>query len=118
MSRKMNRKILLCLLVCLGCCMNSLKAQDHYKPTWKSLDSRPVPDWFQNAKFGIFIHWGPYSVPAWSPKGTYSEWYQYWLQEETNSFKIKVSRGVWPTPYKLNRKKQVHNWQEFNDFLA
>lgn len=54
-----------------------------YAANWESLDSRPVPEWFSDAKFGIFIHWGPYSVPAWSPKGTYSEWYQYWLQEKT-----------------------------------
>lgn len=54
-----------------------------YAPNWESLDSRPVPHWFADAKFGIFIHWGPYSVPAWSPKGTYSEWYQYWLQNKT-----------------------------------
>lgn len=59
----------------------TLKAQD-YKPTWESLDSRPVPAWFENAKFGIFIHWGVYSVPAWSPKGVYSEWYQHWLQNK------------------------------------
>lgn len=54
-----------------------------YEPNWESLDSRPIPEWFQDAKFGIFIHWGPYSVPAWSPKGTYSEWYQYWMQGKT-----------------------------------
>ncbi|MFD1614120.1 alpha-L-fucosidase [Gelatiniphilus marinus] len=60
-----------------------LTAQHKYQPTWESLDARPIPDWFQDAKFGIFIHWGPYSVPAWSPKGTYSEWYQYWLQNKT-----------------------------------
>ncbi len=45
---------------------------------WKAIDARPVPDWFSDAKFGIFIHWGPYSVPAWSPVGTYTEWYQHW----------------------------------------
>lgn len=55
-------------------------ATAQYKPTWESLDSRPVPAWFENAKFGIFIHWGVYSVPAWAPKGVYSEWYQHWLQ--------------------------------------
>lgn len=55
-------------------------AQKEYQPTWESLDGRPVASWFKEAKLGIFIHWGPYSVPAWSPKGTYSEWYQYWLQ--------------------------------------
>ncbi len=62
---------------------NGLWGQKHYEPTWESLDSRPVAQWFDDAKFGIFIHWGPYSVPAWSPKGTYSEWYQYWLQSKT-----------------------------------
>ena len=30
-----------------------------------------APGWFADAKFGIFIHWGPYSVPAWAPVGTY-----------------------------------------------
>ncbi len=54
-----------------------------FEPNWNSIDSRPIPDWFGDAKFGIFIHWGPYSVPAWSPKGTYSEWYQYWLEKKT-----------------------------------
>jgi alpha-L-fucosidase len=51
-----------------------------YEPTWESLESRPFPSWFEDAKFGIFIHWGPYSVPAWTPKGVYSEWYQNWLE--------------------------------------
>ncbi len=46
-----------------------------YQPTWSSIDRRPVPAWFADAKFGIFIHWGVYSVPAWAPKGKYSEWY-------------------------------------------
>ena len=51
-----------------------------YKPTWESLDRRPIPKWFQNAKFGIFIHWGVYSVPAWRKVtegryASYAEWY-------------------------------------------
>ena len=45
-----------------------------YEPTWESLDSRPLPAWYDRAKFGIFIHWGVYSVPAFS-----SEWFwNYW----------------------------------------
>ncbi|MGS0524325.1 alpha-L-fucosidase [Zobellia nedashkovskayae] len=39
-------------------------AQKPYEANWKSIDSRPVPEWYTDAKFGIFIHWGPYSVPA------------------------------------------------------
>ena len=42
---------------------------------WQAIDDRPTPQWWRDAKFGIFIHWGPYSVPAFSKVGTYSEWY-------------------------------------------
>ena len=51
-----------------------------YQPNWESLDNRPVPQWFKDAKFGIFIHWGVYAVPGWSTKGNYAEWYQQGLQ--------------------------------------
>jgi len=69
----------------IGLIMVSLSnsQEKKYEPNWQSLDSRPTPSWFEDAKFGIFIHWGPYSVPAWTPKGTYSEWYQYWLQTKS-----------------------------------
>ena len=39
-------------------------AQKKYNPTWESLDSRPTPAWFEDAKFGIFIHWGLYAMAA------------------------------------------------------
>ena len=52
----------------------SLTAQT-YQPTWESVDKRPTPQWFSDAKFGIFIHWGIYSVPAFAPVGKYAEWY-------------------------------------------
>ncbi len=50
-----------------------------YQPIWQSLDSRPVPQWYRDVKFGIFIHWGVYSVPAFCSKGNYAEWYQHAL---------------------------------------
>ncbi|MBN2281373.1 MAG: alpha-L-fucosidase [Candidatus Marinimicrobia bacterium] len=71
------------LLVVFTLISSLIADENRYQPDWESLDSRPVPEWFSEARFGIFIHWGPYSVPAWSPKGTYSEWYQYWLQNKT-----------------------------------
>ena len=46
-----------------------------YEPRWDSLDRRPTPPWFLDAKFGIFIHWGVYSVPAWGAPKSYAEWY-------------------------------------------
>jgi alpha-L-fucosidase len=54
-------------------------AADPYEPKWESLDKRPIPGWFQDAKFGIFIHWGVYSVPAWGAPQQYAEWYWYRL---------------------------------------
>ena len=41
-----------------------------FQPNWQSLTTYKVPDWYKDAKFGIFIHWGVYSVPAYG-----SEWY-------------------------------------------
>lgn len=70
------------LFIMIVTIISSITLAQKYEPNWESLDQRPVAPWFEDAKFGIFIHWGPYSVPAWSPKGTYSEWYQYWLQSE------------------------------------
>src|SRR6185312_8588372 len=46
-----------------------------FEPTWESLANYTVPDWYQDGKFGIFIHWGVYSVPAfgneWYPRNMY-----------------------------------------------
>ncbi len=76
----MKKKSLLFIVLLIFIKIN---AQNNiYQPTWESLDTRPTPAWFKNAKFGIFIHWGIYSVPMWSPKGTYEEWYKYWLDNK------------------------------------
>ncbi len=58
--------------------------EKQYEPTWESLNTRPTPPWFNEARFGIFIHWGVYAVPAWSGKGTYAEWYWQWMNDPNN----------------------------------
>src|SRR5277367_4697168 len=55
---------------------SSIAVAQTYQPTWESLDARTIPEWYRNGKFGIFIHWGVYSVPGFCPKGGYAEWYQ------------------------------------------
>jgi alpha-L-fucosidase len=62
--------------------------QQRYQPNWESIDARPTPQWFRDAKFGVFICWGLYSVPAWTPVGHYAEWYQYWLREKSFDGKV------------------------------
>jgi alpha-L-fucosidase len=68
------------LLIAASLLLTSGLSAQTYQANWESLDKRPVPQWFKDAKFGIFIHWGVYAVPGWSTKGNYAEWYQYGLQ--------------------------------------
>ena len=62
-----------------------------YNQTWKSICSHPVPEWFRNEKFGIYTHWGPYTVPAYGgsskvlagERGAYnSAWYPMYMYDE------------------------------------
>jgi len=57
-----------------------------FRPDWQSLSKYEVPEWYKDAKFGIFIHWGLYSVPAFG-----SEWYprqMYLAGTEENQHQI------------------------------
>lgn len=51
-------------------------AEGPFRPDWESLQNYKVPEWYMDAKFGIFIHWGVYSVPAfgneWYPRNMYN----------------------------------------------
>lgn len=51
-----------------------------WKPTPGSIDSHQAPEWFNDAKFGMFIDWGPWSVAGWAPKkaegAMYPDWYE------------------------------------------
>ncbi|TVR71657.1 MAG: alpha-L-fucosidase [Marinilabiliales bacterium] len=84
----MVRSILLFIVVTICCASYS---QERYEANWESINSRPVPEWFSDAKFGIFLHWGLYSVPAWGPVDgsvyeKYAEWYwRRMMQPETSA---------------------------------
>src|SRR6266702_2176797 len=56
--------LLLCFLV--SPCLQA-QSPSHYEPRLESLDKHPLPQWYADAKLGIFIHWGLYSVPGWAP---------------------------------------------------
>jgi alpha-L-fucosidase len=93
----------------------SAAAPRKFDPTWDSLKQHRVPEWYNNAKLGIFIHWGLYSVPAWAPTtgelnavppadwfklNPYAEWY-------LNSLRIEDS----PT-----RKHHEETWGKGYDY--
>ena len=50
----------LCVVGVAALLAPGLRAETHYDANWASLDARPCPQWYLDAKFGIFIHWGVY----------------------------------------------------------
>lgn len=76
-----------------------------YEPNWDSLDSRPLPEWYDEAKVGIFIHWGVYSVPSYG-----TEW--FWIN-------WRGSQNPNYTEFMERNFKPGFTYQEFaNDFNA
>ncbi|KAI8335348.1 alpha-L-fucosidase-domain-containing protein [Chlamydoabsidia padenii] len=62
-----------------------LSERGDYHQDERSLERHQAPQWLREAKFGIFIHWGVYSVPSWAKVGQfYSEWY-WWQLMQKNS---------------------------------
>jgi len=72
-----NLKIAILFLFTLA---GKVYAQDA-NPDFAAIYKREIPAWFNEAKFGIFVVWGPYSVPAYVPNG-YAEWYWQRMQNE------------------------------------
>lgn len=67
--------------------LSNLKAQELYQPTWESLETHKMPQWYDDSKIGLSMHWGVYSVPAWAPreKGiSYAEWYGNRMNNKNN----------------------------------
>jgi alpha-L-fucosidase len=91
---KLMRGAAFFVLLIFAPCLLAQSTDQKFAPNWKSLDQRPIPSWFGDSKFGIFIHWGVYSVPAWSPAGTYSEWYWNHLMKGKSGSKDKEA-AVW-----------------------
>lgn len=75
------RKIkIIVMAVALALAGVSAQAQ-RVEPTWESINQRGYPEWFSDAKLGIFVHWGLYSVPAFAHETGYAEWFYRGLME-------------------------------------
>ncbi len=68
--------------------------EDDYEEAKKALAERPYPQWFKDAKLGIFIHWGLYSVPSYSSKEGYAEWFLRGMQTKSPE-RIKFIEDVY-----------------------
>jgi alpha-L-fucosidase len=78
MKKQVSYLIIICLVGLVTCKqVNEPKEEketgivyEKYEANWESLKRYKCPEWFKDAKFGIYTHWGPYSVPSWE-----NEWY-------------------------------------------
>ncbi|MGE9313043.1 alpha-L-fucosidase [Niabella sp. CJ426] len=75
-----------------------------FKPTWESLQAYKVPDWFRNAKFGIWAHWGPQCQPE------AGDWYAREMYEE-GSYKYNFHLKKYGHPSKFGFKDVINEWK-------
>jgi len=65
-----------------------------YEPTWESVDRRETPQWWQDAKFGVFIFWGVYSVPAYAPTDNENVYVKYAEHYMSRLYRLKTPEFV------------------------
>lgn len=81
--------------------------QGPFKPTWESLRTFQCPQWFQDAKFGIWSHWGPQSVPM------YGDWYaRHMYVEGSDQYRYHVRK--YGHPSRVGWKDMVQQWKAEN----
>lgn len=98
MANRLKQLSIACLFISF---LHQSYSQEPYQPTWESLKKYQTPEWFKDAKFGIFIHWGVYSVPAFA-----NEWYpRNMYQQGSKEFKHHIE------------KYGAHNKFGYKDFI-
>ena len=73
------KRVLLVVALCLAI-LNTNAQADNHEALVKKINEREYPQWFKDAKLGIFIHWGLYSVPSYGSKESYAEWFLRGIQ--------------------------------------
>lgn len=80
-----------------------------FEANWESLQQYEIPTWFNDAKFGIFIHWGPYAVPAYR-----SEWYPRLMYMDTATFSAQLKHQADGPNHVFTHHKE--NWGDQKEF--
>lgn len=116
MNKKLLGFALICVFIVLGCKINQKKVVANnnqtamYEANWESIKKHyKDPEWFNQQKFGIFIHWGAYSVPAYG-----SEWYPRNMYMDTAVYTAQLKHqrdGAHPV-----HKHHLKNWGNPKDF--
>ena len=95
MSHMVETGFFFVVAVSLFCITVSQNNTTVYEANWDSLDSRPLPEWFDEAKIGIFLHWGLYAVPAIS-----DEWFWHGMEADYNATRVEEIHKYMEENYK------------------
>src|SRR5262245_37124895 len=82
-------------------------APGKFKPTWESLKQYQTPDWFRDAKFGVWAHWGPQCAPE------EGDWYARGMYLEGGS-QFKSHLATYGNPSTNGFKDVIHAWKAEN----
>jgi len=104
------KKIIIVIAVVIVIVAGSGLAQK-YQPAWESLaEHNEAPEWFQDAKLGIYFHWGVYSVPAFG-----DEWYPSRMHYEKNrEFKHHLEKYGHPSEFGYHDFVPMFKAEHFN----
>lgn len=89
-----------------------------YAPTWESLDARPLPAWYDEAKVGIFIHWGVFSVPSFGGEWFWKNWLAYPNASTANFMKRNYKPGFSYQDFGPQFTAEFFNPNQWADILA
>jgi len=84
--------------------LSAATAQGPFKPTWESLENYKTPEWYQNAKFGMWAHWGPQCQPE------SGDWYARGMYQE-GSWQYKIHLQKYGHPSKFGFKDVINEWK-------
>lgn len=83
---------------------NEPVAPGKFEPTWQSLQQYKIPEWFRNAKFGIWAHWGPQCQPE------QGDWYGRFMYDEGGE-QYKWHVAHYGHPSKAGFKEVINDWK-------
>ena len=96
--------------------VDATNAAGKWKATGASIDRHGCPDWFVDAKLGIFVDWGPWSMASWCPyvkdRRLYPDWYEYRCR--TDKTTIAYHEKNWGTDFKSDHFLDLFRGEKFN----
>lgn len=110
------RILIILILISLFSCHTKTTAKKEkptiYQANWESLKQHKTPNWFLDAKFGIYCYWGPYSVPEFE-----NEWYSHWMYVDKNNPEANNKTGQKINKHHIKTYRLLDNF-DYKDFYS